>query len=533
MINGPWVDRYPPGIAHVLPPVTDDVVTHLGLTDIDPDRVVLRSGGRALSYGRLGEAYPRLAAGLVAEGVRPGDRVAVIAEIVPEHLIALLAALRIGAVVVEHDVAATAHELAGLFENHGARFAVVEAGLADRLPDGVRAVAIDGASPAGNSPDWHRLLTYGPLAADHPRPAPEDTAALLYTSGTTGRPKGVPVTHRMIGHALDQNLNFFRNQGRGDGVHYLTLPLHHVFALTDQLFSGLSRAVELVGFRKGDVAAVLAAAAERPPRKMSTVPPLLDAIAAGAARAGVRFDDLYVATGGLPQSQRTVEAWLRVSNCPPANGWGMTESCGYGLMPLPDPEQVPAGSCGVPLPGLDVRVCDPADPARELGPGEQGELQLRGPLVFGGYWNDPRATAEAFTADGFLRTGDLVSMDEQGFFYVHGRLKEIISIQGENLSPVEVERVLETVPGIGRAFVYARETTPGVNILLAAFTASPDAEADPAAALALCAERLTAYKVPMRLTRVDALPLTPAGKLRRDVDGQAWTREHRVRTVAR
>ncbi|MBE6477028.1 MAG: hypothetical protein E7Z97_02985 [Propionibacteriaceae bacterium] len=534
MIGGPWVDQYPPATETVLPPVTDDIVSHLGLETVDPDRIAMRCHGRTLTYGRLIEAHRRVAAGLAGAGLGPGDRVAVIAGTGPEHLIALLAALRLGAIVVEHDTAATSHELAGLFADHGARLAFTDPEVAPRVPGDVRTVVLTGehrAAPAHppGSPVWADLSGHAPLGDEAPRPAPQDTALLLYTSGSTGRPKGVPFTHAMIGHAIDQNLNFFRMQGRGDGRHYLTLPLNHVFALVDQLFSALARAVELIAFRRGDIDAVVAAAATRPPRKLGTVPPVLDAIAAGAARAGVRFDDLYVATGGLPLTRRTVDAWLRISDSPPVNGWGMTESCGYGLMPLPDPARVPAGSCGVPLPDLDVRVCDPADPTRELGVGETGELQLRGRLVFGGYWNDPRATAEAFTRDGFLRTGDLVSMDGQGFFFFHGRLKEIISVQGENVSPVEVERVLEAAPGIARAFVYPRETTPGVNILLAAFTAAPGTAADPDAALALCAERLAPYKVPMRLTRVDALPLSAAGKLRRDVDGQAWTRAHRVR----
>lgn len=405
--------------------------------------------------------------------------------------------------------------------------------MADRLPAGVRAVVIDPAASttddgADASPDWAGLLAHEPLAAGAARPAADGTALLLYTSGTTGRSKGVPFTHAMVGHAIDQNLNFFRNQARGDGVHYLTLPLNHVYSLVDHLLSGLARAVELVAFDRGDIGAVVRTAAARPPRKLATVPPILAAIAAAAARAGVRFDDLYVVTGGMPMSEQLVRDWLAVSDQRPVNGWGMTESCGYGLMPLPDPELIPPGSCGVPLPGLDVRVCDPADPTRELGPGARGELQLRGRLVTAGYWNDPRATAEAFTPDGHLRTGDLVSMDEEGFFHFHGRLKEIISVQGENVAPAEVEQLLETVPGIDRAFVHARGTTPGVNLLMAACTAEPGARVDTAAALALCAERLAPYKVPMRLTVVDELPLTPAGKPRRDIDGHAWTRAHRV-----
>ncbi len=533
MINGPWVDHYPPGIERTLPPVTDDIVAHLRLETVDPDRVALRRDRRALGYGRLVEALHRVAAGLLAAGLAPGDRLALVAGASPEHVIALLAALRVGAVVVEHDTAATAHELAGLSADHGARLAVVDAPVADRLPAGVRAVVIDPAASttddgADASPDWAGLLAHEPLAAGAARPAADGTALLLYTSGTTGRSKGVPFTHAMVGHAIDQNLNFFRNQARGDGVHYLTLPLNHVYSLVDHLLSGLARAVELVAFDRGDIGAVVRTAAARPPRKLATVPPILAAIAAAAARAGVRFDDLYVVTGGMPMSEQLVRDWLAVSDQRPVNGWGMTESCGYGLMPLPDPELIPPGSCGVPLPGLDVRVCDPADPTRELGPGARGELQLRGRLVTAGYWNDPRATAEAFTPDGHLRTGDLVSMDEEGFFHFHGRLKEIISVQGENVAPAEVEQLLETVPGIDRAFVHARGTTPGVNLLMAACTAEPGARVDTAAALALCAERLAPYKVPMRLTVVDELPLTPAGKPRRDIDGHAWTRAHRV-----
>ncbi|WP_316668657.1 AMP-binding protein [uncultured Propionibacterium sp.] len=533
MIDGPWLDRYPPEVAPGIAPVTTDVLGTLGLESADPDLTALDYCGRALTYGELLDSCLRVASGLLAAGLRAGDRLALMAEACPEHLIVLLAALRTGIIVVEHDMNATGHELEALFESHRARLAVVDATRARLVPRGVPAVAIGPDAPAGqhgtdDRPQWAGLLGHDPLAADHPRPGAGDTALLLYTSGSTGRPKGVPLTHAMIGCGIAEHLNMAQDPGLDRGAHFLTLPLHHVFSLVDQLLVTLARRAEIVAFHGLDADAILDAARRRPPSRLATVPPVLEWIATNADRAGVRFDDLFVYTGGLPLTPRIEELWSRISNARPVNGWGMTESTGYGLTPLTRTEVMPAGSCGVPLPGIDVRVCAPGEPTRRLGPGRVGELQLRGPIVFSGYWQDPQATAEAFTSDGFLRTGDLVSMDEQGFFYVRGRLKEIVSVQGENVAPTEVEQLLETVPGIARAFVYARETTPGVNILLAAFTAAPGAAVDPGAALALCERQLAPYKVPMRLTRVDELPLTAAGKLRRDVDGHAWVRGHRA-----
>lgn len=550
------------GVPHDIAPVTqslvdmmDESVRRFG------SRVALDFFGATTTYAELGERIERDAGALAARGVTAGDRVALVLPNCPQHVIAFYAALRLGAIVVEHNPLYTAAELRHQFEDHGARVAIVwdstaetvrsfadELGITTivgvdmtramplgtramlRLPvakaRSSRAALTAGSLPEGVEP-WAALERGARLAAGHPRPALDDTAALQYTSGTTGRPQGAILSHRNLRANAAQGRAWVPGLSEGAEVVYAALPMFHAYGLTLCLTFAMSIGARLVLLPKFTVELVLAAMRRTPATFLPAVPPIYQRLATGAADAGVSLDGIRFAISGamsLPVS--IVEQWEAATGGLLVEGYGMTESSPVAVGNPMGPTRRP-GTVGVPFPSTDIRVVDPDDPTVDRGFGEEGELLLRGPQVFQGYWNRPHETVATLLPGGWLRTGDIVTVSPDGFITIVDRIKELVITGGFNVAPSEVEAVLTSHPSVESTAVVGRESPSGGEELVAAIVLAEGATLDADALRAHAKRSLAAYKVPRRFMALDALPTSLIGKvLRREVREQLAAQEH-------
>ncbi|QNN54241.1 long-chain-fatty-acid--CoA ligase [Nocardioides mesophilus] len=550
----PWAASYAPGVpldievpAGSLVDLLDEAVQRFG------PRPALDFFGATTTYEELGEQVARAAGALRQLGVQRGDRVALILPNCPQHVVAFYAALRLGAIVVEHNPLYTADELRYQLADHRpdvivawdkvaplarqvagrTEATVLAVGLPSALPRAqrwalrlplprVRKVRAAMTAPAPGIESWDRLVAQSaPLPADHPKPVAEDVAVLQYTGGTTGRPKAAILTHRNLRANAAQGRAWLPGFRDGEEVIYAVLPLFHAYGLTLCLTFALSTGATLVLFPRFDVDMVLDAVRRRAPTFLPAVPPIYERLATAARKRGVDLTSVRFAISGamsLPAS--TAQLWESVSGGLLVEGYGMTESSPVALgNPVSENRRI--GTVGVPFPSTEVLVVDRDDHSRAVAPGERGELLIRGPQVFAGYWERPAETADVVLPGGWIRTGDVVVMDEDGFFTVVDRIKELIITGGFNVYPTEVEEALRRVPGIADAAVVGLPSDQGGEDVEAAVVLEPGADFDEAAVRAACKERLAAYKVPRRIVVVEELPRSVIGKvLRRQVRDQ-------------
>lgn len=566
----PWTKQYSPGVpANLKLPkgslvdLMDSSVRRFGA------KTALEFFGARTSYRELGTQISRVAAGLKKLGVKAGDRVALVLPNCPQHVIAFHAALRLGAVVVEHNPLYTDRELRHQFEDHGATVAIVWDKAVDRvlrlpadvalrsivsvelipamplskrlalrlpLPTARRARAAlsagklsAGRPSAGRSArqaggvrrqvlPWRDLLDAGELKKRHPRPAPEDLAVLQYTSGTTGTPKGAMLTHANLQANAAQGRAWVPGLKDGRETVYAVLPMFHAYGLTLCMTFALSTGARLVLFPKFDVDLVLKAHRKSPATFLPAVPPIYDRLAAAAARQGVSLKGIrYSISGAMNLPAATVETWERATGGYLIEGYGLTETSPISVGNPFGPSRKP-GTVGVPFPLTDIRVVDPQNVLIDRGPGEPGELLIRGPQVFAGYWNRPHETEEALLEGGWFRTGDIVSVDNDFFVTIRDRIKELIISGGFNISPTEVEDVLADFPGIAEVSVVGLPRPGGGEDVVAAVVPAAGATVDTGALQDFARGHLAAYKVPRRVVVLDELPRSLIGKvLRREI----------------
>ncbi len=549
----PWLPSYAEGVPSDIPPVTETLVDMIADSVRRHRRAVaLDFFGQTLTYDELGEAIERAAGGLRRLGVGAGDRVALVLPNCPQHVIAFYAVLRLGAIVVEHNPLYTERELRHQFEDHGATVAivwdkvapvvldfpadlgvtrVVSVDLTRAMPWRTRAAlrlpiakarssreALTSGSLARGAVDWRQVAEARRIPRSHPAPAVDDIAALQYTSGTTGRPKGAILTHRNLRANAAQGRAWVPGLAPGREVVYAVLPMFHAYGLTLCATFALSIGARLVLFPKFDPALVLRAMRTAPATFLPAVPPIYERLAKAAAERKVSLRSIRFAISGamsLPVS--TVELWERATGGLLIEGYGMTETSPVAIGNPMGPTRRP-GAVGVPFPSTGIRVVDPDDPAVDRGPDEEGELLLRGPQVFSGYWNLPEETRATLLPDGWLRTGDLVRVDREGFVTIVDRRKELIITGGFNVAPSEVEEALVSHPAVAEAAVVGLPSPSGGETVAAAVVLAAGAEPDTEAIRQHARQRLAAYKVPRRIVVVDDLPRSLIGKvLRREV----------------
>jgi len=461
-----------------------------------PGRVAVTVDGEPVTYAELDAGAARVA-GWLARRIGPGDRVLLAAGPGPGFLRCYLGSLRAGAVVVLANPGYTAPELAHLVSDSGARVAFAGPGPA-RLLSGLPEPPL--TAPASELPPGR------PGAAAHRiRAGPGDTALLAYTSGTTGRPKGVPLTHRQMVTSIRSAMAAWRWDASDVLVH--ALPLHHQHGLGGVHATLIAGATAHLRSRFTPAGIIETAQATRA-TVLFGVPTMYQSLLAadGPALAGLRL----AVCGSAPLSPALAGQLPAVLGQVPLVRYGTTET---GLN-VSNPYGQPHGSTiGLPLPGVLARIWSGG---AELPAGHDGEIQLRGPQIFTAYWHDPTATTAAFTQDAWFRTGDIAQIDPAtGHLIIRGRTKELIITGGLNVYPQEVELVLETHPSVAEAAVTGVPHPHWGEQVTAWVAIRPNHEFDEQALIAHTRTALAAYKCPKQVFRREALPRNPLGKLLR------------------
>lgn len=343
----------------------------------------------------------------------------------------------------------------------------------------------------------------------------DDLLALQYTGGTTGRPKGAMLTHANLYANARQGEAWMHGAEVRREVFYAVLPMFHAFGMTLFMTFGVLKQGRIVLFPSFDVDMVLDAARKHPPTVYCAVPPIYEATARRAKERGISLRSArFCISGAMALPTSTVELWESVSGGLLVEGYGMTEASPVCLGNPFAPSRRP-GTIGVPFPSTLMKVVDPDDPDREVPQGEPGELLVKGPQVFRGYWHNEEETRKTLTPDGWLRTGDVVTVDADGFTRIVDRVKELIITGGFNVSPTEVEQVLVTHPDIADAAVVGMPDGSGGERVTAAVLLDEGATIGHAELRAWCKERLAGYKVPREVYVVDELPRSMLGKVLR------------------
>jgi Acyl-CoA synthetases (AMP-forming)/AMP-acid ligases II len=544
----PWTSSYAAGVPVDLEPQTGSLLDIVDASTRDyPDAPALQFFGRETTYAEMSAQIARAAAALAAHGVRAGDPVALVLPNCPQHIVAFYAVLRLGAVVVEHNPLYTPRELRKQFEDHGAKHAIVWSKVvatvqefpADLRVDTLISVDVTRAMPwttrlalrlpvakarasraalhaaTRGATDWDDVVRHDPLPASHPRPVASDLAIIQYTSGTTGTPKGAMLTHANLLANAAQARAWVPQIVRGEGcVVYAVLPMFHAYGLTLCLTFAMSMGARLVLFPKFDADLVLAVTKKHPATFLPLVPPIAERLLAAAEAKGVSLAGTDVAiSGAMALPHDLVVPFEKATGGYLVEGYGLSE-CSPVLMANPVADNRVAGTVGLPLPGTECRVVDPDDPRTDV---ERGELLVRGPQVFSGYYGKPEET-EAVFVDGWFRTGDIVTIDEGGFVRIVDRIKELIITGGFNVAPTEVENVLRQHPGVADVAVVGLPSEHSGEEVVAAVVPTVPGELDVEAVRAFARGILTPYKVPRRIVVVDDLPRSLIGKvLRRQV----------------
>jgi long-chain acyl-CoA synthetase len=477
-----------------------------------PDRAAVRLDDLVLTYEELDDRSARVAGLLAARGVEPGDRVGLLLPNVPQFPVLYYGALRAGAVVVPMNPLLKAREIEYYLGDSGAKliFAWHE----------TTAEAAKGAEAAGAG-----FVAVAPAALDQllgehaPRPAvagraDDDTAVILYTSGTTGKPKGAELTHANLGRNAAVAAATLFHLEPGDVV-MGCLPLFHSFGQTCGLNAAVGSGSCLTLLPRFDPGRALEVIQRDRVTVFEGVPTMYAALGNHPSRGDYDVASLRVCvSGGAALPVEVLRGFEETFGCIVLEGYGLSETSPVASFNHPDRPRKP-GSIGTPIEGVELRLVGPA--GGDVPTGEVGEIAIRGHNVMKGYWRREEATREAIP-DGWLRTGDLARQDEDGYLFIVDRKKDLIIRGGYNVYPREVEEVLYEHPAVAEAAVVGIPHPTHGEEVGAAVVLKPGAEATPGALQAFVRERVAAYKYPRHVWLEAALPKTATGKLlRREV----------------
>jgi acyl-CoA synthetase (AMP-forming)/AMP-acid ligase II len=501
-------------------PIPDMDVTSFVLEDAEArgEDAALIDGpsGRILTYGALAKAVRALAAGLAARGFGKGDVLAVYMPNLPEYAIAFHGAASAGGMCTTVNPLYTATELAHQLSDSGARIlltvppfldaaraAAKEAGVVDVFVVG----EADGAAPFAD-------LLGDPEQAPRPDLDPEtDLAALPYSSGTTGLPKGVMLTHRNLVANLCQIQAGFPIES--DDTLIGVLPFFHIYGMTVIMNQGLRSGATIVTMPRFDLDQFLDLLQEHGVTRAYVVPPIALALAKHPAVDERDLSALRtIMSGAAPLGAELSERVASRISCLVIQGYGLTETSPVTHVIRPGGENRP-GSIGQPLPNTECRIVDP-ETGGDVAEGERGELWIRGPQVMRGYLNNAEATAATVDADGWLHTGDIGVVDTDGYFQIVDRLKELIKYKGYQVPPAELEALIITHPAVGDVAVIGVPDEEAGELPKAYVVQSGD-DLDPEELMAWVAERVAPQKRVRLVELTDEIPKSPSGKILRRI----------------
>jgi long-chain acyl-CoA synthetase len=479
--------------------------------------------GRTMTYGEIDARSSRVGNALKAEGVSAEGRVAIVAKNCHAMFETLFAARKIGAVQVAVNWRLVPDEMRYIIDDAdativfvGAPFVDAIASVRNQLPKVRKIIAIDG--PARGLPSYEEWLGSWPPTDPGHVSSPDDVVLQLYTSGTTGRPKGVLLMNRSVFAFIRAAEKLFL--GSPDAVHMQALPLFHVGGINWSL-QAFAQGSHCVAFSDFDSDLVVAEIARRRCTHLMTVPMVIQLL---LSRPSVRTTDFsslrVICYGGSIIPEKVLRDAIETFDCGMYGMYGSTE-LSFGATVLTPDEHLDASrpellrSCGRPLPGSAIRIIDPATLA-ELGDSQAGEIWYKSPQRGLGYWKRPEVTSEKFREDGWYRTGD-VGYVKDGYIYISDRLDDLIISGAENIYPAEVERVLLELPQVSEAAVFGIPDEKWGESVHAAIVLSRGSRVDPSTLIALTRERLAHYKCPKSVEFVDTLPRNPSGKVLRAI----------------
>lgn len=545
--DSPWFASYPADVPHE--PEHSGRSVHQMLTDAAaqwPERVAVNFMGRDLSYTELEQLVSRAAAGFQKLGVGPGVHVGLYLPNSPHGTISFLGVLRAGGVVVnyspldaerilEHkigdsetdimvtvDLKALLPNMAGFLDTSRLRKLVV--GTVEEFsaqPEAVRAQLAE-AGELVDLPVNDKVVTFAWLIdndGSYQRHAEandlERLAVLQYTGGTTGAPKGAMLTHGVIASAADQLGTALKTTvSSGEEKVLAVLPPFHIYSIVVNMLFGLRNGASLYQHIRFDPQQALETIEKENITVFPAVPTMLSALLAFPGLGDYQLDSLkHCNSGGAPLPVELQQRFQNAAGCSIKEGWGMTETAALGTF-TPDGMVSPDGACGIPVPGIDLKILALDGTDQEMPVGERGELCIAGPNVMTGYWKRDDATAESMTSGGYFRTGDVAWMDEKGFFYIVDRTKDMIICSGYNVYPRNIEEAIYEHPAVAEVSVIGvpdeyRGQTPRAYITLR------DGEPEPTLdeMKAFLKSRLGKHEMIHSMEIRDELPKTPVGKL--------------------
>lgn len=487
-----------------------------------PDLVAIRFEGRSISYGQLNRDANRLASSLRAAGVAAADRVALYLPNVPEFAVAYYAAQKLGAIPVTINAILKMEEVRYLLDDSGASVVLTMDELTGYVSDDCTALRLRiVVDPKGAKPGWSALadlLARGSDRFESVQRGPEDIAALLYSSGTTGFPKGVSLTQNNIHSNIAlPPLARYSDYRPGDRLATF-LPLFHVYGQNYIMNAAFLAGATMVLFPRFVPDVVLRAIGEERITHFFAVPTiyinLLAMDLSGYDLSSLRYEMSAAATMPEEISRRWTERFGRRV----FEGYGLTECSPFSC--YNDSVEHRFGSVGRAVDGFELKIFDESD--RELPFGEQGEIVIRGDGVMQGYWMRPDES-KASLRGGWLHTGDVGRMDKDGYVYITDRVKDMINVSGFKVWPAEVEQYLYKLPGVQEAAVYGVAAGAQGEKVVVAVVLKAGAKLTAEEIIAYCREHIAAYKVPAQVDIVKELPKSPSGKLLKRVLRQQAT----------
>ena len=550
-----WLKSYPASVPHEIDPTIYQSLTQLLEESFkkhaaSPFAVCME---RWMTYKEVDDLSAALGAWLQSQGLEPGARVAIMLPNLPQFSVTMAAILRAGYTCVNVNPLYTPRELEHQLRDSGATTIVILENFATTLTEVIANTPIKrvvvtsvGDLLGGLFGKWitfavrhlkkvvpaykfstsnglevtpfNQAIAQGKQMTLKPGKATLDSIAFLqYTGGTTGLSKGAVLTHRNIVAAVLQGEAWFTPALAAVGDvrkinSIAALPLYHIFALNLSLLSIRMGAFMTLVPNPRDFPGFVKTLKQRPFHMLPAVNTLFNALLQQPDFKTIDFSSLLVSqAGGMAASEGTAKNWLAVTGCPMIEGWGMSETVAMGTNnPVNNKEFT--GTIGLPLPSIDIAIKDEA--GHSLPQGQSGEICIKGPNVMTGYYNQPEENAMAFTADGFMRTGDVGIMDERGYTKIVDRLKDMIIVSGFNVYPNELENVVSLCPGVLEcAIIGVPDEKTGEAIKL--FVIKKDANLTEEDVAAYCRQHLTGYKVPRHIVFRDDLPKTNVGKILR------------------
>jgi long-chain acyl-CoA synthetase len=469
------------------------------------DRIALKLDDQEINYAFLDEAASRVAGLLKAKGFEPGDRAGIMLPNVPYFAVVYYGILRAGGVVVPMNVLLKGREVSFYLEDPGAKLLFAWHGFGEAAREGAESAGTEliDVTPG----EFEKLLIAADSAPESSGRAGDDTAVILYTSGTTGTPKGAELTHDSLRRNCEVTALTLVELTEDDII-LGALPLFHSFGQTCGLNAAVSGGACLSLIPRFDPAKALEIIERDGVTVFEGVPTMYHAILNVADRSGYDVSSLRLCvSGGSAMPVEVMRGFEQAFGCKVLEGYGLSETSPVASFNHPDRERKP-GSIGTPIQGVEMRVVD--DEGDEVEQGGVGEIAIRGHNVMKGYWNRPDATADVLS-DGWFLTGDMATVDEDGYFFIVDRKKDMIIRGGYNVYPREIEEVLYEHPAVSEVAVVGVPDDAMGEEVGAAVVLKRDADAEDIRLFVK--DRVAAYKYPRRIWFLDELPKGPTGKI--------------------